>query len=114
MFSAFPAEIAMMEQQMLEHGMARLVLDVQPISAKLIAGPEAMLLNASTHIACGDVKLGPVAMAQSREMPIFGALALKAGETVIADTLRVACLLAVSQLSAPPEDDPAGASMRWG
>ena len=71
----------------------------------LFEDPVRLMLSAGAHVSAGRVKLSEVALARSSELPLFGAMALKPGEDVLADVLRVAMLAAIAGLDPAPRPD---------
>lgn len=76
------------------------VVDVKPIRAEYLADPVRLLLNAGAHVSAGSVKLSGSAMERAAGKPLLGALAVRPGEAVDNDPLRLAILLGVVQLDA--------------
>jgi hypothetical protein len=93
-------------------GSARIVADVLTIDDLLFDDPVRLMLSAGAHVSAGRVKLSEVALARSSELPLFGAMALKPGEDVMADVLRVAMLAAIADLDPAPRRAE-GAAVRF-
>ena len=85
-------------------------MTIDPI---LFEDPVRLMLNAGAHVSGGQVKLSASALARSAELPLFGSLALKPGEDVMADVVRVALLAAIADLDPAPRRTE-GASVRFG
>ena len=99
-------------EAMFRGGSDRIVADVLTIDDLLFEDPVRLMLSAGAHVSAGRVKLSEVALARSSELPLFGALALKPGEDVMADVLRVAMLAAIADLD-PAPSRPTGAVVRF-
>jgi hypothetical protein len=67
------------------------LIDVSPISARMMRDILGLLMRASAHVSSGHVKLGVPALARSRELPLMGVLQAKPGEDIAADPLRARC-----------------------
>jgi hypothetical protein len=88
-------------------------VDVLAIAAEYLADAPRLILGASARVTAGEVKLSRAALDRSADRPLLGSLALKAGEAVEADPLRVALLIGVAQLDAQWQA-PAGAKVAFG
>ena len=75
-------------------------VDVVPIAPAYTADPARLVLAAAGHVSMGQVKLSPLAVERAGGRPLLGSLALKPGEAVDADPLRVALLIGIAQLDA--------------
>jgi hypothetical protein len=98
---------------MYRSGRIERIIDVLTIDSTLFEDPVRLMLNAGAHVSGGRVKLSKVALARSSELPLFGSLALKPGEDVMADVLRVAMLAAIASLD-PAPGRTQGAAVRFG
>jgi hypothetical protein len=74
-------------------------LDVIPVDPAVLGNAAGMILNASAHISGGSVKLSPLALARAEGKPLLGRLALRPGEAVETDPLRVGLLLGIAELN---------------
>jgi hypothetical protein len=99
--------------EMFRSGPIERIIDVLTIDPVLFEDPVRLMLNAGAHVSGGRVKLAPSALARSAELPLFGALALKPGEAVMGDVLRVAMLAAIADLDPAPRRTE-GAAVRFG
>lgn len=73
-------------------------VDAAPIGAEFLADPVRLILNSSAHVTAGAVKLSALAVERAGGRPLLGSLAMRPGETITADPLRVAVLLGIVQL----------------
>jgi hypothetical protein len=94
------------------HDIHTRLIDVIPVAADSLADPPRMILNASVHVTAGVVKLSAVALRQAESTPLMGVLALRPGEAVETDALRVALLLGIGQLDEPASPQE-GARIRF-
>lgn len=69
----------------------RIAVDVFP--EELLLGPESLAYQAAAHASSGRMKLGARAVERNSRSPLLGTLAIRAGERVDADALRMALLL---------------------
>ena len=88
-------------------------VDALAISPAYGADSARLVLSAAGHVASGSVKLSAEALALSGGKPLLGSLAVRPGEAVDADPLRMAMLIAIAQLDAEWADAE-GASVRFG
>jgi hypothetical protein len=89
------------------------ILAVLPIDPATMANAASLILNASAHLSAGEVKMSPLALIRSEGKPLLGTLALRPGEAVETDPLRVALLLGIAELDdASARTD--GAQVRFG
>jgi hypothetical protein len=86
---------------------------VTPIDQVFFDDPVRLILNAGAHVSGGQVKLSAAALARSAELPLFGSLALKPGEEVLGDVLRVSILVGIAGLDPEPKRSE-GAAVRFG
>jgi len=89
-------------------------IGVYPIDAMQLADPARLILNASALVSSGRVKLGPDAAARAATKPLLGTLALRPGEPVDGDPLRVAVLLGIAQIDAAPSPQQGAARIAFG
>ena len=89
------------------------IIDVLTIDPVLFEDPVRLMLSAGAHVSGGRVKLSSSALARSAELPLFDSLALKPGDDVMGDVLRVAVLAAIAGLDPAPRRTE-GASVRFG
>jgi hypothetical protein len=95
-------------------GAERRRIDVFAIDAARLDDPVQLVLNASAHIGAGRLKLGAAAMERARVKPLLGTLALRPGEAVETDSLRVAFLVGVAELDAQATSSQPAAQIRFG
>lgn len=89
------------------------LVDVQAIGAAYLADLSKLMLNAGAHVAGGNVKMAQSAVDRAGSSPLLGVLALKPGEVIDADPLRLAVLLGIVQLE-PEWIDVAPGAWRLG
>jgi hypothetical protein len=109
--SVFGARIAAMVRSF-QMGRVKCFTEVLTIDPLLFEDPVRLMLNCGAHVSAGRVKLSPTALARSAELPLFGSLALKPGEDVMGDVLRVAMLAAIAGLD-PAPTRAEGAAVRF-
>jgi hypothetical protein len=110
--AVFGARIAAMVRSF-HMGRVKHLTEVMTIDPLPFEDPVRLMLNAGAHVSAGRVKLSPTALARSAELPLFGSLALKPGEDVMGDVLRVAMLAAIAGLDDSPKRAE-GAAVRFG
>jgi hypothetical protein len=83
------------------------------IDPLLLADPVSLALSATANVSAGRVKLGASALDRAAGKPLLGSLAIKPGERVDTDPLRVALLVGIAELDpAPSQVD--GARIQFG
>jgi hypothetical protein len=84
------------------------------IDERLLADAANLVLVASALVASGRVKMSATATARAAGRPLLGSLAIKAGEDVTSDPLRVALLVGIAELDSAQAPMVAGAAIRFG
>jgi hypothetical protein len=87
--------------------LGRRLINVKAIPVEHLADPTRLILNASTHVSIGKVRLSAAAIERSRSIPLLGALTVLPGEDVLGNALRVAALLGIGQLDDARRPKPA-------
>ena len=88
-------------------------VNVLPIGPAYAADPARLVLGAAGHVASGTVKLSAEALSLAEGKPLLGNLAVKPGEAVDAEPLRMALLIGIAQLDAEWGDEN-GSAIRFG
>jgi hypothetical protein len=88
-------------------------VDVLPIAPAYASNAARLALGAAGHVASGSVKLSAVALSLSSGKPLLGSLAVKPGEAVDANPLRMALLVGIAQLD-PEWTAEEGAQVQFG
>lgn len=78
----------------------------EAIDAKFLADPTGLALRCGGIVSAGDVALTDDARGQANAAPLLGLLAVRPGETVMGDPLRVAALLGIAMLAPEADFDP--------